>query len=953
MLNMYPEQGVPSVVRSPGVTGSLPESSSGGLVGLPGSSQLVGLGLDSLNHTSVDGNDAHDILTNFLDNDYNFNNAECYQTNPDATLASYPSLTNDAGFDFDPLLVRTGEDILTQPADLVDTQGPYVRDQFQDDIWNAQISGYAPQDFNVPSMGISQDYMTPGFSAMPGGYAATLQPAPTYPQLQTYCDPQDLSQYGQPYYLPVPTSNSYQNTGYYADTFRQPLQPSSQVYEGYIPMSDEQIPPTHRRSSGSPAAQYDDTMTQSKRKGPRSESDEGNDAPVIKRQRKSQLPDPVPTTEARRPRNDSTASESTIFEQPVELASPVRAGELPTKVVGKDHVRINTSTKGQTTRTARINQYSKGGSKYTYRPLPDETRDGWKTDRYTFEYKHYSEWGMDELKKHTMSASEIFEYITQYPGSNLRLWLQRTPADSNRRYPAGHYANCRFEDCPNRQWANKGTIEVGQFRVAFDEKHRYGTRVDPFDCTMYVHLYCLERFVDFAVVCQVADVRVEDRTYMSKEPKGVPKFIFGSKHDAEKTLAERFVKAAKHDALQRTPEFRDYPVHSDYKKGKPKPHERTLTYALYERNIRRPPSQMKQFVIGPNRKEIGVTSFLVHMGDKEIELLEKKVKAGNPTEIKAWTREGKKARDFPYTDYFEPWVVERIMYWQNVRKDLLAGKGTENTNHSESKRQTKSKAAEDTISVRSSRKRKIILLEDSDEETDFEVQEDEDFDDYPAQQRTGTEPTRRSIRKKQRVNYVEDGDSDHRFGQQLLQHSNPQQQSQYSQAAHYPQSAESRKLSATDLFPANQIYSVDDFAPPEGKGDAQRKLSWNVDREVEALLSQYPLEDQQKSLQRRKSSGMGTESITSILKSPKLSHSPPATRSWTRTASFNDQPVSSSKEYHVDDPPTHVATSPNLTNRLRDHHLQGRRSARIASRGKSPPAMPDKVETGRVSKHQK
>ena len=91
----------------------------------------------------------------------------------------------------------------------------------------------------------------------------------------------------------------------------------------------------------------------------------------------------------------------------------------------------------------------------------------------------------------------------------LTLWVQCVPADSGSRYPTVESSKCRFEGCP----VPKNTIKKGEFRVCFDEWdwHPNAAKKDPFHNAGYVHLYCLEKFVDFPQLCKTGLVKGDNR----------------------------------------------------------------------------------------------------------------------------------------------------------------------------------------------------------------------------------------------------------------------------------------------------------------------------------------------------------------------------------------------------------------------------------------------------------
>ncbi|MCJ1335638.1 hypothetical protein MMC09_000910 [Bachmanniomyces sp. S44760] len=162
-----------------------------------------------------------------------------------------------------------------------------------------------------------------------------------------------------------------------------------------------------------------------------------------------------------------------------------------------------------------------------------------------FSYTHEGEL---ELKR-KYSVEEIQQYLDQHPlhaylaqqgyqESGLILWIQRSPADSKARYSTESSNRCRFEDCP----ATYGCINVGQYRVAFDEQSYKEGNHDPHHNAGYVHLYCLEKFLNFPEICTLYDVRPDNRN-LPLEPKGKNRMRFES--DKEVNAVTEFVESCR------------------------------------------------------------------------------------------------------------------------------------------------------------------------------------------------------------------------------------------------------------------------------------------------------------------------------------------------------------------------------------------------------------------------
>ncbi|KAI4948255.1 hypothetical protein J4E91_006250 [Alternaria rosae] len=606
--------------------------------------------------------------------------------------------------------------------------------------------------------------------------------------------------------------------------------------------------------------------------------------------------------------------------KPVRVAV-VKAGEKPKKCDNKPWVRVNNTTRGETTRTARINQHTEEGRKYKTKPLP---HGNWSSSGFRFEYSQNN--GMHEFKKRTMTAREIHEYITQYPGDNLRIWIQPVASDSARRYASASHSHCRFEACPMRVYTGKGTAEVGNYRVAFDEKHRtYGTGVvDPYDCVGFAHLYCMERFLDFAYICQVANVKVDQRVGMEKEPKGHFASAFGSKHHYEAALASKFIEATSKGRLADTHEFSDYPVHEHYKGGHPKPHERTLIYALYGMNMKhRAKSQMKQFIL---QRKIRPGSFPVHRGDMEVKLVDKKIEKMDV--FADFKREGSK-KEFDYSAYYDilhPEINQRIAEMEKKRDEFIkedeAGIGGKRKTprrtitfaHLDDERRTPSRKRS------RSKKRQASEIDSSeDERPTFKrtstarstgritaISDSDDSDEFE-KMINGTKPrqdSRAGLRKKQRIKYSEPADLP---AQSVVPPPTDAFMSNYAPAIPF----DDRKQSLSAFFPANNDPSwpnIDlDAFPIDDLNDV-----YMDEAAVDALINAD-------AKYRRQSST--------------VDNGPWA--SGSRTASFNSQPVSGSKDFRCEDPPSRVSERGVLETGEGEQQVT-RRSKRLASKG--PPA---------------
>jgi len=716
---------------------------------------------------------------------------------------------------------------------------------------------------------------TPGLTAVPGANDfAPMLPAQAFHFTQPV--------YADPYMAPGPVffpSQAYQQTG-------------------YTPI--EQPAPA---ANSNKRARYD------------SDSDSEGEAPSPKRPRSTQQaqdlsgdesnsPKSTQSTRVRKPARGRRASRDSGFSSESSLGrlnkpNLAHAGEKPQKSEDKPWVRINNNTKGETTRTARINNEAKQELKYKYKPLPHA--DGYwcsKSGKYTFEYTSHG--GLDEFKKKKMSARQIMAYIMDFPTDDLRLWIQVSPADMARRYGSPGHSKCLFEHCPKHVWGDSGTIDVGHYRVAFDEKFKaFGNKtVDPFDCPGFVHLYCLERFCDFERICANADVQVDTRVDLPRE-LGQAKWTMSGRPEAEQ--ASYFIKACKKDKLRQTEAFAQYPVHTS--SSAPKQFDRTLVHALADINVAsRTRSQMRQFV----ERKLTPNVLMINKGDMEIAMTQKKIKQSEVYK-KSIKKKRATAASFDFEalyDEYDPVINQRIAEYRNlkVKYDREDAAGT-------APRRTKAPAK---------RKASVVANYDSDSEHDAgpshrHSAHDDDSDnesDFAQSPRAGT---RSSPRKRQRVSYAVE-DEQQPVIHQAYQAPAPQQPPQPYIAQGYVQARDIRKRSLSEYFPKSGP-SLDDFPPPGDNEDPALTA-----QEIDDLLARHA------QLERRKSSTLSNGPWGGIMKA-RSPRSPRSPRRAGRVASFARQPVSSSQEYNVNDPPSQLVATPTHSSAA-----AARRSTRLASR---------------------
>lgn len=219
-------------------------------------------------------------------------------------------------------------------------------------------------------------------------------------------------------------------------------------------------------------------------------------------------------------------------------------------------------------RLAKMNPNFKVNINYT--PLSTKPRP-W----HIFTYTKHGELNPGNL----FTAAEIQHYLWRHPlhegshdrrSSPLTLRIHRNPPASSDRYPANHGSHrCRFRECP----ANNNTIDKGQFIVMFDELSAIYPNHDPYLTAGYVHLYCLERFLDFPDICATLNVQTEKRR-LGRETKNLMRL------DPEQVEeeADSFIGTCR-ESRRRQPD--EYPSYKERSEVTGKPYEGTLTHRMH------------------------------------------------------------------------------------------------------------------------------------------------------------------------------------------------------------------------------------------------------------------------------------------------------------------------------------------------------------------------------------
>ncbi|RDL40418.1 uncharacterized protein BP5553_00397 [Venustampulla echinocandica] len=183
-----------------------------------------------------------------------------------------------------------------------------------------------------------------------------------------------------------------------------------------------------------------------------------------------------------------------------------------------------------------------------YQPLPQMPVTWGPLDPDThkpiFQYTKYGEL----MPGSTFTVDQMITYLAQHPlhygcadkrHSKLRLWVQVSPADSRGRYPHKDSMKCRFRDCPN---PTRG-INKGMFRVCFDELSWTDMvpALDPYHNAGYVHLYCLEKFIDFPTLCKQFNVKADVRALLEEERN---RMAVNRDHQSMETVTRDFIEAS-------------------------------------------------------------------------------------------------------------------------------------------------------------------------------------------------------------------------------------------------------------------------------------------------------------------------------------------------------------------------------------------------------------------------
>ncbi|KAL1598772.1 hypothetical protein SLS60_007914 [Paraconiothyrium brasiliense] len=619
-------------------------------------------------------------------------------------------------------------------------------------------------------------------------------------------------------------------------------------------------------------------------------------------------------------------------------------------------VRINKTTKGLTTRTAKINQYDPREF-YTYSPhplgTPGQPHGAPWHGRYEHRYRDSSlkeyegddEVAIYELENRAMTADQINDFILNYPShrNTLTLRIQIQPGDSGRRY-RGNADKCRFEECPLRQGQLPATIKHGWYRVAFDERN--DDTYDPFAaCCGFAHLYCMERFLDFEYICHKANVVVDFRSHMRGEPKGTFAAAFQGKQINAGQLADIFIQYAQGKVDGNVPrqrgdklgvrqisQFENYPVHEPYSQEVWDPSyafEDTLSYhMMLIMEAHRPAAQLTQFA----GKGLGPTQMSVNRGDlamaAEADIREKNFKKMNKAKGKKKGKDSAEAYAFGGNSAFDIEVRKRVERAEYVLRQKGLPKRTDNKH---------------TFEHREDDEEQSIPLNQAGKKP-WEVDDDEsDVEDSDRPLQTGTRRSKRNAGKQPNyrdeadIGRFHEGQPERLLKRSFQQYGQAQHNNAYGQGQQYlehtyghaqdsvDERASKRKRSSVTPtgYARARSYRPEpisgdhgyqggldylgldiDLAPSPRSPERKRKRS----SRIEELLQQQLVG----SSNRRLSSSAGPARSNSIMRSSG-SRTPSTTK---HRASFNSQPVSQQKLFNSDAPPHNV--QPRMVKELED-----------------------------------
>ena len=271
-----------------------------------------------------------------------------------------------------------------------------------------------------------------------------------------------------------------------------------------------------------------------------------------------------------------------------------------------------------------------------YDALPTIDRD-WSSTSYRFSYSPNG-----ALSCEPLTVSQLQEFIHDRDITQpLIMRIQKAPADSGRRHLNDtNGGRCICASCPMRGALQSiPNITIGEPRVALDEweHERRSLNLDPFAVSGYLHLYCVERFLDFPSLVIRGLIELDTRDFPTEPNKRFAALMCG----ADVPLVQSFI-----DSLYTTADVRalGYPTQAELAAGEFGKYQGTLTQRIMSRKIDLyKPSTLAKF----RGRDHKATQIQVHKGDLEI------VRAARMEERNVALSEAQKMMLF---EAMQPWV---------------------------------------------------------------------------------------------------------------------------------------------------------------------------------------------------------------------------------------------------------------------------------------------------------
>lgn len=220
----------------------------------------------------------------------------------------------------------------------------------------------------------------------------------------------------------------------------------------------------------------------------------------------------------------------------------------PKREAGKPSGIVKQKKTPQNKRSANIQKAVFDAEKY-YKIIPTKPSAwGAITESGELPFQYTTEGELIPGRSYTVD--QIIEYLSKHPlhdnvgeqnhldtRSGLKLWIQRAPADGKQRYPSEISDICRFKNCP----ISNRTITKGLIRVCLDEQTHPNFPKNPYHNAGYVHLYCLEKSLDFPQLCK--DFRVLPDTRQLLEPTNM--MAINKDHGSMEKIVEDFTQNSK------------------------------------------------------------------------------------------------------------------------------------------------------------------------------------------------------------------------------------------------------------------------------------------------------------------------------------------------------------------------------------------------------------------------